>query len=657
MVRGVRNLGATALLALVAGTLIGCGSGTDELTISAVDAPKIPRQLATTISITGHGFTALVTVDLGSDDPPIIDDDMRVEIGGTPIAAQDITLVDSETIAVLVPAGLALGLHDVRVLAPDGRDAILADALTIADAFMQIEDAAAGTGAEMDGATLPVGSILDAHAITRFVDDGAFIRDEPATWSVAGTAGTLDVTTGTTTTFTAVEPGITLITASSTIFGDDESGTIVVVEDVPGMVPPLVSISVTPGIGDTTTLFTADATGTVDYDEPAVNLTYQWDWTDDGTFDDAGLTATHTYATTGDFRVVLRVTDSDGLAAFASFEVIVTSPSDIIVVTTANDENDPSATPTMPGGTGLSLREAIMYANGLADRQRILVPGGLIIVLATPLPPLTDDSGADIIGDGATIDGAGNDCFTVQSNDNRITGFELHSCRVAIGIENGAGNRAARCSIHDNMHGVVINADDNTVGPNNDLFGNTAEAMDLDGKTLIEHNRVHDNPEGIFIQGGSDASVIAGNTIFRNSRGVHLQSNTMSIVIVHNTIVDQMMEGVFTSASSDAIDFRNNIVTGSGTTGLGASDARFATRDHNLYFDNAGGFCSACSVPGPNSVEMDPLYMLAAVDDYRLLPGSPAVDAGFDLGIDVNGPEPGGFDAAAPDIGAWESPY
>ncbi|ACV12925.1 PKD domain containing protein [Halorhabdus utahensis DSM 12940] len=40
--------------------------------------------------------------------------------------------------------------------------------------------------------------------------------------------------------------------------------------------------------------------------------TYEWDWTGDGTTDDTGQTATHTYDSSGTYDVTLRVTDNDG---------------------------------------------------------------------------------------------------------------------------------------------------------------------------------------------------------------------------------------------------------------------------------------------------------------------------------------------------------
>ena len=50
------------------------------------------------------------------------------------------------------------------------------------------------------------------------------------------------------------------------------------------------------------------------------------------------------------------------------------------------------------------------------------------------------------------------------------------------------------------------------------------------------------------------------------------------------------------------------------------------------------------------------MYAGRASGDYRLEPDSPLIDAGVDVGVDVNGSQPGPCNGTAPDIGAWESP-
>ncbi len=51
----------------------------------------------------------------------------------------------------------------------------------------------------------------------------------------------------------------------------------------------------------------------------------------------------------------------------------------------------------------------------------------------------------------------------------------------------------------------------------------------------------------------------------------------------------------------------------------------------------------------------DPRFTDVVANDYRLGEGSPAINAGSDTGLDVNGDQPGSFNGAAPDMGAFES--
>ena len=67
-----------------------------------------------------------------------------------------------------------------------------------------------------------------------------------------------------------------------------------------------------------------DATGTTDPDNDVSELNYAWDFGDGNT--DSGVSATHTYAQTGEYQVVLTVTDPDGNKDTASFTVSVSTP-------------------------------------------------------------------------------------------------------------------------------------------------------------------------------------------------------------------------------------------------------------------------------------------------------------------------------------------
>ena len=95
-----------------------------------------------------------------------------------------------------------------------------------------------------------------------------------------------------------------------------------------------------------------------------------------------------------------------------------------ITVTTRFDENDPGATAGAPGGTGLSLREAITLANADEGADTIVFDASLPvrrITLGSDLPAIDSD---------LTIDGGANG-FTVSGED-QFRGFFVLSGNVRI---------------------------------------------------------------------------------------------------------------------------------------------------------------------------------------------------------------------------------
>lgn len=71
-----------------------------------------------------------------------------------------------------------------------------------------------------------------------------------------------------------------------------------------------------------------DAGETVSFDasgsSPSTAIdSYEWDWTGDGTYDETGETATHTFSSDGTYSVTLRITSSTGQTAITINQVEV----------------------------------------------------------------------------------------------------------------------------------------------------------------------------------------------------------------------------------------------------------------------------------------------------------------------------------------------
>ena len=91
---------------------------------------------------------------------------------------------------------------------------------------------------------------------------------------------------------------------------------------------PFAFIQVTPSTGDTSIVFTFDASFSFDL-EDGWDLQYRWDWNGDGIWDTGWQTTnltTHQFSTAGTYDVILEVMDSVGQTGLANQTVIVTAP-------------------------------------------------------------------------------------------------------------------------------------------------------------------------------------------------------------------------------------------------------------------------------------------------------------------------------------------
>ncbi len=435
----------------------------------------------------------------------------------------------------------------------------------------------------------------------------------------------------------------------------------------PPNTPPLPQLAITPGVGshDGTppTVFLGDAAGTSDLEDAPNALTYSWDWENDGVIDATGLTSTHSYGAAGTFEVRLVVQDSSGLSASTTSFVIVSPESDVLQVTTAVDENDGGATPASPGGAGLSLREAMTFANSSAGKQSILVPSGFVIALGSQLPALTDGSGVDLVGDGAVLDGSGAGsvhCLQIATSQTRVFGFEIRNCAqspLRVGFVTDI--HISRLFIHDNGQAVSMDGTgSNVFGPNNVVSRSASHGMTVFRATTIERNEFHDNTlRGLDITGSADGCVVIGNVITGSDPGIFISAGSDDNVIVHNTLHANTSQGADMSNGVSGTVLQNNIFSSNALFGVDAGNAQFSVNDHNDYFANTSGTCSSCSL-GTGSLTSDPEYVDAPANDFRLRSFSLAADAGVDTGRDVNGSGPGDglFNGASPDIGARETP-
>ncbi|HET8542249.1 MAG TPA: right-handed parallel beta-helix repeat-containing protein [Anaeromyxobacter sp.] len=431
-----------------------------------------------------------------------------------------------------------------------------------------------------------------------------------------------------------------------------------------GNTAPRACLEVTPAAAAPGEALSFDASCSTDDEDALPALQARFDFDGDGTWDTAFQPAAgvqqRAYASPGLWTAAVEVRDAGLLSDFASRYAVVTAPDDLVVVTTAADEADPGDTPEAPLGTGLSLREAIAYVNGLLAPRTILVGVAEPIVHDSPLPPLVTPSAAIVASPAVPLqfrDFAGGPlpCLALEAPAQLLLGATITGCTYAsVALGNASdGARVAECTISGSpgAHGISGKAS-GTIGPRNTITG-AGTAMKLVGSTyVVEENRIRENDDGIVAVAGIHLTVRRNRIV--SNRHIGLQttpSPTGSCTIVHNVFDANGDDAVNLQSFAGGVVARNNLFTRNGGYALrDGSPAR--TFDHNGFFENARGPIWS-GTPGATDLLEDPVYG----GDHRLAPGSPAVDRGLDTGLDVNGPGAGNWNGAAPDLGAWEAPY
>ena len=292
-----------------------------------------------------------------------------------------------------------------------------------------------------------------------------------------------------------------------------------------------------------------------------------------------------------------------------------------ITVTTGDDESDVGATPTDPGGSGLSLREAIDYANATTGHDDIVIPAGTVVMLTSTLPNLTDPDGQTIHGQDAVLDGSSmgiSACISLAfgSTNNVVSGLEIRNCPSwAITINNGTGNCIEGCFIHDNGSGVRFADDGNTFGPGNKVASHADVGIQVNDPIVVIGNLFRDQGgAGIDVGNTADDSEVLENVLWNNVTGTATGSSADRIRIWHNTVHASTETGV---VGADT-DFRNNIVTSSIGAGIEGSAGNFAALTTNDFFGNGSGACSGCGTLDPSNRSVDPAYQDPLAGDLGL---------------------------------------
>jgi len=275
----------------------------------------------------------------------------------------------------------------------------------------------------------------------------------------------------------------------------------------------------------------------------------------------------------------------------------------------------------------------------------------------------TKGNDGNVVVNGAAFVNFPND----ESSLGGSSGYTIEGASSYITIQNG--------STHDNggvydSNGIGIggfgNASSYVTVTGVDIYGNTRQGVDIalpsnagqhNSSITMEWCRLHNNGSaGYEVDGGSTALVFAYNLVYGNatlgtSINTGADGSEPEVLVCNNVIYGNGSDNVLHAANyaGGSTIYKNNIIAQGGGQEIDAYPGTNLLSNYNDVYHSAGGtFMSygganytfagwkTASGQDANSQNADPEFVNAAASQFWLAGGSPAIDAGTNLGSPYN---------------------
>ena len=258
--------------------------------------------------------------------------------------------------------------------------------------------------------------------------------------------------------------------------------------------------------------------------------------------------------------------------------------------------------------------------------------------------------------------GVSGDETLVERNTLEMQGSSMGTQGHGIYLSHGSGAVIRNNMISGSVAGYGIHVFDQRRGPDAKSFFRRIR------NTLVEGNTVTGSTErsGIIAVAYDGAAIdnltIRNNVVYGNARyGIIVGAQASNVFIYNNTLYGNggspiYLDTNYSGGELSNVSIKNNILDLGGKTGIhhiAVTKSRDTfTADTNLYWP---GPARLSGISDPHAVVGDPQYVSTVAHDFRLRPGSAAIERGLKLpGIDVDREGVPRQRGTAIDMGAYE---